>query len=197
MKIKVRNIVFDVDDTLTQTSPYFAERIMEKAKRDGKDDLIEAYQRHIKVEGQLTFKHPDMGPYIHAELGDPSYMLNVKPTRLFDRLFKSKEMRGLIHKKNLSIATHRGFQEHGEKYTRQWLRERNTEKYFTDIHCLDSKEHPDKVAYLKTIYGDDFVLIDDNPFHDLTKVYWEDKHIIIYNEYGNYPAYRNQNFLIF
>lgn len=197
MKINVTNIIFDMDDTLTQTSHYFAERIFKKAKQDGRDDMIEAYKNHIKTGGQLSFKHPDIGQYIYAELGDPSYMLNVKPTRLFNQVFITKEMRELIHKKNVHIATHRGFQKHGEAYTRQWLCEHNADKYITDLHCLDSNDHPDKVAYLQAIYGDDFILIDDNPLHDLKVEHPENKRVIIYNEYGDYPAYRNQNFLIF
>lgn len=197
MKIKAGVIVFDMDDTLAQTSIYIRDLLFARWKLEKRDDLVEVYNRHTAHEGQISITQPEIRQHIYEILSDPTFMLKVEPTRLFDRIFKTKGMYKLIKNKRVVITTHRGFHDVGKEYTEQWLKDHKADKYIETVHCLNSTENPDKIQFLKKIYGDDFILIDDNPLHDLTKEYWEDPRILIYNEYGDYPAYRNQNFLIF
>lgn len=197
MKVKESCIVFDMDDTLTQTSYWIAEQLYARWEKEGRDDLIKIHRDHTQIEGQISLKHPEIYAHIYDLLGDPEFMLKLAPTRLFNKVFKEKTLYGLIKNKRVIVATHRGFHAEGKAFTEQWLTQHRAMEKIETVHCLDSKVHPNKVAYLTEHYGNDFLLIDDNPLHDLTAEHPENRRIIIYNEYGDYPAYRNQNFLIF
>lgn len=68
---------------------------------------------------------------------------------------------------SLGVCTHRGYHEKGERYTRKALAPHLS--MFDHIHVLNPAEHPDKIAFLNSIHGEDgYYLIDDNPRTQVT-----------------------------
>lgn len=190
-----KHLIFDLDDTLVRTQDYITAVMTKRFLEMNKPHLLNLMISHLKKEGGLTLNKEIRDHIYHEVIAKERFMLEALPTRLFNYFFL---VPGNIPKGiKVSLCTHRGFSKNGLKYSKNWIQQFNPITEIDKIHCLNSTHHPDKIKYLKNIYGDDFYLIDDNPFHGVDKIYEEDKNVIIYDECCTYNAYKKQNRLVF
>lgn len=166
--MKPKHVSFDMDDTLVATHAYIAEHLKPSTPE------IAATMRDCDEKGLA---------YIYAgkELQDDiweqilrleEFMVESGMASWLERHYTEfvellTRLTNLGH--TFSICTHRGWTDTAHALTKHWLLLKDL-NFFETIHCLNSEEYPCKLAYLKEHYGDDFVLVDDNPFHGEDRV---------------------------
>ena len=206
--MKTVNIVFDMDDVVSNTNKYFLQRLLKHLSGLTDPTPLESeICRHIVLhEGfsTLLFQHQtkEIYPELHDAfrqliwdvcMKDNTYMLEVELNTPIVRYIKhdlAPRLDVLEHVK-LHICTHRGFTDVGENYTRQWL-EKCHLNCFENVFALDSKVHPNKLDFLDQQFGDDYILVDDNPIHTDVVLPKNDK-LIIYTGINDLPQFKEQN----
>lgn len=139
----IKHIFFDMDDTAFDTHNYMLCYLMNYGIYPGADSFIT----------------PESGgePFIDM-LNDGTFMLKANMRPYFIQTVAMLVRDGF----SAGICTHRGYHDKGERYTRKSLSKHLS--LFDHIHCLNSVEHPDKVAFLNATYGEGtWILVDDNP----------------------------------
>lgn len=139
----IKYIFFDMDDTAFDTHTFMLCYLMNWGIYPGTD----------------TYITPKNGkqPFIDM-LEDGSFMLKADMRPYFIQTVAMLVRDGF----SVGICTHRGYHDKGERYTRKSLSKHLS--LFDHIHCLSSREHPDKIAYLNEKYGEGtWILVDDNP----------------------------------
>lgn len=160
-------INFDMDDTLVATHAYIRDNLSPSTNETAQ------IMRQCDEQGHA---------YIHAgkDLQDDIYeqilrkedfMLESGIAAWVENHFEEfvefiNELKELGH--TFSICTHRGWTEYGYSKTIRWLSAKGLE-LFDDIHCLDSEETPCKLTYLQETYGNDFIIVDDNPSFEIDR----------------------------
>lgn len=160
------HISFDLDDTLVGTRGWSLNRVIQNNANDKhlKREIDQLMQSRVPSQEQQQW----LQDVIWDVLKDSRFMLHASPTlSLIKRMpdFKKWLERKIDEGKTLSVTTHRGWTPRGQEYSERWLEQYDLLKYFTDIHCISSSEHPNKLEYLSGIYGSNFTLFDDNPVH--------------------------------
>lgn len=191
----VDHLVFDMDDTLCATGVYIRTMLTRKFLSINREDLLLEMENHLKKEGGLTASKEIREFTYHEVISKDKYMLEAQPTMLFYHFFICHDY--LPKNVKVHICTHRGFSENGKKYTEQWINRLSRRPIVTDIHCLKSGTHANKLDYLKSVYGERFLLIDDNPVYGLDKVHEPLSNTLVYDTYGRYDAYKKQKRLVF
>lgn len=139
----IKYIFFDMDDTAFDTHAFMLCYLMNWGIYPGTD----------------TYITPKNGkqPFIDM-LEDGSFMLKADMRPYFIQTVAMLVRDGF----SVGICTHRGYHDKGERYTRKSLSKHLS--LFDHIHCLSSREYPDKIAYLNEKYGEGtWILVDDNP----------------------------------
>lgn len=139
----IKYIFFDMDDTAFDTHTFMLCYLMNWGIYPGTD----------------TYITPKNGkqPFIDM-LEDGSFMLKADMRPYFIQTVAMLVRDGF----SVGICTHRGYHDKGERYTRKSLSKHLS--LFDHIHCLSSREYPDKIAYLNEKYGEGtWILVDDNP----------------------------------
>ncbi len=139
------DIFFDMDDTLCNTRSW-----MEK---------FASILGYTKFTPDLYhIERQDVPPHIiEFALSEARFMLDAEPIDIMIPTLHLLKCRGHA----LHICTHRGYHDKGIEYTDRWLTDRLVREFFTDIHCIDGKEHPCKLKYLDTV-SSNYKLVDDN-----------------------------------
>lgn len=199
-------LVFDADDTLTQTSRYIFNTLQHNMMAQGRYDpdlqekldiLAHAVSPRTGIPFPIVEQRSLQKRVWEEVISQPNYMLEVEPTELFEYYFKQHhpDMEG----KTIALCTHRGWSDKARHFTELWLDRQKPVVTIKeeDCHFLDSRipDQKNKVAWLRKLYGDDFLLIDDNPFYDRTILYEAHPNIVIYDKYRQYVAYKNQRTL--
>ncbi|QDH47067.1 putative GNAT family N-acetyltransferase [Aeromonas phage LAh10] len=189
---------FDMDDTMCQTGEYIKQAIRHFALKTNNKDLLDYLDRTVELS--TMHYEPWVKDLVWSEVvSNGRFMLDALPTDicndggLVDRvsLFRDEECKhGEVA---LVICTHRGFHEQGKLFTETWLKDRGLDWVFDEIHCVSSKEHKDKIKYLKEQYpGSHILLIDDNPMGDSAPHTPAMDELIIYDKYTKFQAYKDQ-----
>ncbi|UVD32138.1 hypothetical protein [Vibrio phage phiKT1028] len=161
------HISFDMDDTLTATHSYIRDNLTPTT-----DDNLAAMQECDERGHAYINASKDLQTDIYHQILHPEeFMLKAGIARWVENHFEEfceliADLKELGH--TFSICTHRGWTESGHQKTQTWLLEKCL-NLFEQIHCLDSKEVPCKLNYLQGIYGDRFVIVDDNPYHGVDR----------------------------
>lgn len=194
-------LCLDMDDTLVRTRNYIEyNALFDTTNRPWilKELGFTSPQEFFLYLQSLdsTIKAPkQIADYIYNTVVSKNiFMLEALPTRLFNSLFMIPNEQ-LKHLK-IVICTHRGFTEKGLEYTKKWLTKWNTNKInIADIHCIKSKEVPNKIEFLRDLYGPrNFRLIDDNPLYIEDNVAPnKEPEILLYNEHNKFKGYDNQS----
>lgn len=162
-----KHISFDMDDTLVATHAFIKERLKPST------DEIKATMDECDREGlAYIYAGDELQNNIWQQILDPAtFMLEAGMAHWLDSAY-TEFVELLTSLSNLgctfSICTHRGWSPKGGTNTLKWLREKDLD-LFNVIYCLDSTVHPCKLSYLKELYGDNFVIVDDNPFHGIDR----------------------------
>lgn len=191
-------LLFDMDDTFTQTGNYFKDHLMAVANHLQDLGMVKELQS-LEERNVSTMNYP---PKLKKIIDDQfvmpgDYMLHSVPTELGShRAIKMLEnfLQQFKDVVELGICTHRGFHIHGEVFTRTWLQERMPESIvFDHIHCIDSKDHPNKIDYLREQHaGKHIVLVDDNPLgHQREDDHDHYPEILLYEKYNPLVGYGN------
>lgn len=147
----IKEIVFDLDDTLFATYPYFDQQLK---------------SRGIDCQGHyITAKNG--GPHFIEMLSDAKFMLDLK---LHSGVFQM--LSHLRHHKDarLSSCTHRGYHDKAPEYTLESLDRHGIRNMFDVVHFVDPSVYNDKLEYLREHFGhDNFILVDDKPIFDSSK----------------------------
>lgn len=139
----IKWIFFDADDTAFDTHNFMLCHLMNWGIYPGTD----------------TYITPENGkqPFVDM-LASGDFMLHANMRPYFIQTVAMLVREGF----SVGICTHRGYHEKGERNTRKVLAPHLS--MFDHIHCLDSREHPDKIAFLDEKYGKGtYILVDDNP----------------------------------
>jgi len=139
----IKKIFFDMDDTAFDTHNFMLCYLMNWGIYPGTDSYIT----------------PENGkqPFIDM-LEDGRFMLEANMRDYFIQTVAMLVRDGF----SAGICTHRGYHDKGERNTRKSLEKHLS--LFDHIHVLDSRQHPDKIAYLNEVHGEGtYVLVDDNP----------------------------------
>lgn len=190
-----KHIVFDMDDTLCNTSKFITDALeFTYLLEDKKEKLakLSAY-RNANVSTFLYDKElrDDTWKYVISPM---DFAFKASPSSIVDRNFEiwlnEKHDQGI----GVHICTHRGFMpdNKGKVYTEHWLGSRGIHYCFDNLFVIKSSEHPNKLTYLEEALGTkDFLLVDDNPLHDPEKVHPHDPRLIIYTGINKLPGYVN------
>lgn len=188
------HLIFDFDNTLTRSDQYFKHTLidyfletrdydnLEYLAAHAEDNVFELPQNFIDIVREKAIKR---------EL----YMLEASPTKLYRYYFLTPG--NLNSRTKVSICTNRGITPNGMAKSTQWLKTFKPCCQIEDIHMLDPRKTPSKLDYLSNVYGNDFLLIDDDPFYDISKVHEKDHRVAVYEEETKYVAYQNQNKIVF
>ena len=195
---KLLLIATDMDDTVVDTYGYILPAIRKHLREKNMLEELK-YVDEMTKEGKtsMMFKK-EISNIIFKEIVEPGhFMLDADPSLLvqqgyFDAL-GALQMHFSYLVKSV-VCTHRGFNKNGGKLTNEWLIKNQGSDVFDEIHCIDPKEHPDKIKYLQSIYPDyEILLLDDNPFGNTTEVREPCKEVVIYDAINKFDCYSNQN----
>lgn len=180
--------IFDMDDCLTKTQSYIHKRMLDYFVKEGMVEQLTEYKNLIKKDiKSLDFPKYYSDLIWKEVISDSTYMLNVKPTRLYTHFFNE------CLDEEVAICTHRGWNERGEELTKLWFELNNCKANIVDFHVIKSKEHPNKIEYLDSIYGDrNYILFDDNPLYDRSIIHPYNDKVRIFDEENKFKAYSNQ-----
>lgn len=159
----IKHILFDMDDTLVATHDYIADHlILEDQDLKYQMGLCDVHG-HPYTEGGEPLQHEIydqiLKPLRFMIEADPVYWLKYGKDEFLAMLDRLKEA-GI----NLGVCTHRGWTPDGAVMSADWLVNMDI-PHLTDMHSINSKDHPCKLEYLSKHYGNEFLLVDDNPFH--------------------------------
>ncbi|QGZ14458.1 hypothetical protein [Photobacterium phage PDCC-1] len=162
-----KHITFDMDDTLTATHAYIRENLKPttEANLQAMIECDRAGHAYINASSELQDDIHDQiltSQEFMLKSGVAEWVANHYEE--FCALIMSLKAQG----HTFSICTHRGWSEQGKPLTSEWLNAKALD-LFEEIHCLDSKEHPCKLTYLEDLYGRDFIIVDDNPYHGIDR----------------------------
>lgn len=190
-----KHVVFDMDDTLCNTSKFITDTLeftyLFEEKSDKLDKLAQYRDKNVSTflyDKELrddTWKYA-ISPLDFAFKAAPSDIVN----RQFEVWLNEKRSQGI----GVHICTHRGFMpdDKGRLYTGHWLGCRGIDYCFDNLFVIKSSEHPNKLSYLEEALGTkDFLLIDDNPLHDPEELHPRDPRLIIYTGINKLPGYAN------
>lgn len=139
----IKHIFFDMDDTAFDTHNFMLCYLMNWGIYPGTDTYITPENGHE--------------PFVEM-LEDGRFMLEANMRDYFIQTVALLVREGF----SVGICTHRGYHAKGERNTRKALEKHLS--LFDHIDVLDSRQHPDKIAYLNEKYGEGtWILVDDNP----------------------------------
>lgn len=191
--MSIKHFFFDMDDTFTNTDRYLKEAIRNAIIKHEPQmlPLFELWLLDGKTMLQLPMKLKDYS-YEYG-LKDGGFMVNVEPSPLLADRSAFISFLELLKEKGIScnIVTHRGWHPKGLIFTKEWIDRQGLSKYFDNIVILDSTTNPSKTDYLEQHYQD-FIILDDNPLHNLHIEHPKDDRLLIYTGIGNYEAYQHQ-----
>lgn len=188
-------LAFDMDNTFTKTSAQIRVEAYDRAVELGRGDIV----RFLITTNLPVCKYPDwVSKFIYENvIIKRTYMDDVEETELFkgikEVIRKAKEV-----KKDLKvvICTHRGNNTSAWMSSYNWLNKREMiETNMIDmIHSISHVEQKDKIAYLKSIYvGEEVLLVDDNPFGSTSTIHDHCKEVLIYDAIDKFDGYVNQD----
>lgn len=193
--MRPRFLIFDMDDTLVRTQTYITYELRKFFYENNKCDMWYEMKAHLRKNGGLNLPEHIRKYVMEEVILKKKFMSEALPSRLFNYYFLVPG--NLDRGRQVAICTHRAWAKDGHDLTAEWLDKQKPCIDVSAIHCLDPKKNPDKIEYLKKHYGDDFLLVDDNPFGDVETVRGYDKNVVIYDEYGKYPSHKNQSRLVY
>lgn len=189
-------LALDMDDNLCDTNAFINDSLISHFKRKGQLDRVNQV-KELALQ-MSTFLYPeDLRELIWELVIKPGhFMRQAVPTELATGTLFSK-LRQLANGSNnrlkVVVCTHRGFHEHAWSNTKYWLGLHVTPGLITNIHAIKSGEYPNKLDFLQQTYPEyEIVLLDDNPFHDKTKVYEHDPRVVIYDQINRFDTYSAQ-----
>ena len=192
--LKVTDIVFDMDDTLTDTTGYIKDRIYQHYILNNEKDKLKRLKELLKTDISTLHYDVDIRDDIwNYVIKSGEFILNVKPSPFvrspdFHILLDTISSKGI----NLHICTHRGFlpSDTGLRFTNYWLEENYLLPFFNNVFVISSKEYPNKLDFLdKKLPKQSYLLFDDNPLHDTNKIHPKNDKLIIYTGVNNLPGY--------
>lgn len=171
-------IIFDMDDTVCDTNHYMYNGLLNHftQHRDVCPAhkaiwlmLQQGYQHTIKLGRLLDTHAPDYaklynGVCMDELLIDGEFMLHVHPLHnMIDYI--ANVLRPHVHNRRISlhVGTHRGFCAVAAENTKAWLDRQGVLGLFSDVHVLDPVTTPDKREFFDDLFGEDYLLVDDNP----------------------------------
>lgn len=190
-----KHIVFDMDDTLCNTSKFITDALEFAYLYEDNTDKLNKLM-HYRSKEISTFLYDkelrdDTWKYAISPL---EFAFKAEPSKIVGRQFEiwlnEKRSQGI----GVHICTHRGFMpdNKGTLYTEHWLGSRGIDYCFDNLFVIKSSEHPNKLSYLEEALGTkDFLLVDDNPLHDPEKEHPHDPRLIIYTGINKLPGYVN------
>lgn len=196
----------DMDDVVTDTNTLMVNDLITILK-DYDHPAAEYLLHHLIIHDDLHTlafqerlrKHaPELGTLLDtviktAIMDKGCYMTRVKPNYAvvdYIRTTLAKAVEG--GRIELAVTTHRGFHVDATDLTKAWLREQKVEHLINDFNVLDYRTIPNKLIYLRERYGDNFLLVDDNPIAG-TELLPHHKELVIYtNGRKHLSRYTNQ-----
>lgn len=171
-------IILDMDDTVCDTNHYMYHGLLDYFSQRRLDCpmhqtiyllLQQGYQHTIKLGRMLDTHAPDYAKLYNKVcmdhlLIDGGFMLTVRPLHnMIDYI--ANVLRPHVHNRRIElyVGTHRGFCPVAKENTKTWLFNQNIAGLISDIFVLDPATTPDKREYFDKLFGEDYLLIDDNP----------------------------------
>lgn len=140
-------IVADLDDSIYRTYPYLHGALAE---------------RGIRVPYGDYLKPDNTDRQILEILDEGQYMVRVQPALHAINCLRRLHDLGHI----IDVCTHRGFHAQGRELTQESF-DLHGFDFVNDLHVIDHNSVPNKIEYLISVYGPDFLLLDDRPgFND-------------------------------
>lgn len=189
-------LFLDMDDTLCNTYGIIVSLLKMRLMVLGREDLIQQLNIHLaKKDSTLNYVEPLKDLIYDDVLKDGSFMVKAQPSQLVNHHFFEMLKKAEAYHIDMFIISHRKPLMNALRNTEWWLKETDILPFIQDIILLDSKTHPNKVDYIKETFNtEEFILLDDNPLHDLETVHAPCNNLLVYNEYYTHPAYqRNVN----
>ncbi|AUR81024.1 hypothetical protein FDJ25_gp157 [Vibrio phage Aphrodite1] len=161
------HITFDMDDTLTATHQYIRDNLEPTSEESLYAMVTADREGHAYVNAGAVLQTDIYEQILRGE----EFMLESGVAKWVRDEYEQfceliTTLKNLGH--TFSICTHRGWTETGSEKTMEWLKTKALDM-FEVIHCLDSKVHPCKLTYLEDLYGRDFIIVDDNPYHGIDR----------------------------
>lgn len=194
---KLLLIAVDLDDTAVGTYDYIYPEIKRFFRKKGMTEEL-AYVEKMHAAGKTSMMYrKDVSDIVFEEIIKPGhFMRDAEPSLLIQQgFFEAIEALKAHYSyliKNV-ICTHRGFKKDGLQLSREWLIKNEGLDLFDEIHSIKSKDHRNKVEFLKSTYPEyEILLLDDNPLGDIETVHPPMKELLVYDQINKFDGYVNQ-----
>lgn len=190
MSTTITDFVFDMDDTLVNTNGYILNKLRNHLIKTKDTKYLEIVDETIKYgKSSLLFENELRDLVFKVCIEDGGFSLLASPSKLVNNDLLAFFKRATDIGKHIHICTHRGFLKNGKYNTDSWLHAYHLDGYITDVHVLNSAEHPDKTKFLSKHYGDNYLLVDDNPLHNPGEHHQANRNLVVYTGINQLDAY--------
>lgn len=191
-------LAFDMDNTLVKTDEMVFKIAIEYCENHGMKRSLDELIACRDIKGNYDRLSQETKDIIYKEVIEKRFYMDLaEGSNIVNDGFGGhlSMIKVLFPEVENVICTHRGDNDEAKASTVNWLDKKGLIKYFDTIHSISHINNPDKISYLKEVYGEDveIILVDDNPFGSSSKVREKSEYVLVCDKVVSLPCHKNQD----